>query len=152
MSTFRQAFDRHTASFSSGGDPIEIKGHEEWLLIPAGTPAPGVFVKDGEEIGFWLLIGTHSVRKEQAVLQKSMGKRGAVKLSSAAAMIRDAIRATADYQEGDEDADLYQRAEYLNLTDREWLWEALSARGRNLVTRSYDKLAHPEDEDDEGNE
>ncbi len=87
-----------------------------------------------------------------------IGKRGEMNIARGSAMIRDAIRAVADVEEristdetedGDEARDA--RARPLKRAEREWLWKALSQRGRNLVSSEYDKLTEPATADEEGN-
>lgn len=158
MSIFDEAFERFTADLSERGGAAEIPRHSIWLEVEAGIPAPGVFVRGGDEVGFWLKLESHSVRKEQAILQKAMGKRGELNVSRGAAMVRDAILAIADTAERvstddpeDDDEARDARARVLTRAEREWLWKALSQKGRNLVSAGYDKLTEPAAVDEEGN-
>ncbi len=157
MSIFDEAYDRHTSSLAEGGSK-EIPRHRRWVEVPPGVAAPGVFVDASGEVGFWLLLESHGLRQEQSILQKAIGKRGEMNIARGSAMVRDAIRAVADVEEristdeledGDEARDA--RARPLKRGEREWLWKALSQRGRNLVSSEYDKLTEPATADEEGN-
>ena len=161
MSIFDEAYERFTGTLD-GGKAQEIPRHRKWIEVPPGICAPGVFTRDGEEIGFWLLLESHSVRKETSILQKAMGKRGEMNVGRGSAMVRDAILAVADVVEepaelgeleapADTDEAREARAQPLKRAQREWLWKALSQKGRNLVSKMYDELTEPTAEDDEGN-
>ncbi|HHH29109.1 MAG TPA: hypothetical protein ENK57_12300 [Polyangiaceae bacterium] len=157
MSIFDEAFERYTGSLADGG-ASDIPRHKRWVEVPAGVAAPGVFVRDGAEVPFWLLLESHSLRQEQAILQKAMGKRGEMNIARGSAMVRDAVRAVADFVERvstddpeDSDEERDARARLLKKAEREWLWKALSQRGRNLVSSEYDKLTEPATADEAGN-
>lgn len=156
-SIFEEAFERFTGDLASGGAE-EIPCHERWVEVPPGVAAPGVFVRGGREVGFWLKLVSHSVRQETSILQKAMGKRGEMNVGRGSAMVRDAIRCVADSVERlttddpeDNDAARDARATPLTKAKREWLWKALSQRGRNLMAAEYDKLTEPATADEEGN-
>lgn len=142
---FDSAFDRFTGSLAEGGAK-EIPLHEDWIEVPAGICAPGVFVdEEGAEHGFWLLLREHTVRRTQSIMQRTMGKRGEVRVDQGTAMIRDAIVGVSDREGGD--------LRNLRKVEREWLWKALSTKGRNLVSSKFDRLTEPlGDEDESGND
>lgn len=157
MSIFEQAYQRHTGSLADGG-ASEIPRHRRWVEVPPGVAAPGIFVNENVEVGFWILLESHGLRQEQAILQKAIGKRGEMNIARGSAMIRDAIRSVADVEErvstdepddGDDARDA--RARPMKRAEREWLWNALSQRGRNLISSEYDKLTEPAAADEEGN-
>lgn len=157
MSVFDEAYEKFTSSLGSG-PAEEMQRHERWVEVPPGVAAPGVFAREGREVGFWLKLRSHSLREEQAILQKSMGRRGEMNVGRASAMVRDAIAGFADALERvstdepeDTDADRDARARVLSRPEREWLWNALSQRGRNLIASEYDKLTEPATADEEGN-
>jgi hypothetical protein len=148
---FEQAFERHTGSLADGG-ATDIPRHRRWIEVPPGVSAPGVFMRGSEEVGFWLLLESHGLR------QKAMGKRGEMNIARGSAMVRDAIRTVADEAERlstdepeDSDEARDARAMPLQRAKREWLWKALSQRGRNLISSEYDKLTEPSTADEEGN-
>ena len=158
MSIFDEAYGRFTGGLDEGGAK-DIPRHNRWIEVPPGVAAPGVFTRDGVEIGLWLLLESHSLRQEQAILQKAMGKRGEMNIARGSAMVRDALRATADIVEkvstdepDDDDEARHARARPIARGEREWLWKALSQRGRNLVSSEYDKLTEPATADEAGND
>ena len=157
MSIFDEAYERFTGSLGDGGSQ-EIPKHGAWVEVPAGVAAPGVFERDGEELSFWLYLESHSLRQETAIIQKAMGKRGEMNVARGSAMVRDAIRRVAEFVEPVSEHDLKDsddareaRSRTLKKAEREWLWKALSQRGRNLVSKRYDDLTEPNAADDEGN-
>lgn len=157
MSIFDEAFERFTGLASDGGGATDIPRHSRWIEIPPGVAAPGVFTRAGEEVGFWVLLMSHSLRQEQSILQAAMGKRGEMNVARGSAMVRDSIRSVAEAVEvvpdepEDDDEARDKRARPLKKAEREWFWKALSQRGRNLVSSEYDKLTEPAAADDEGN-
>jgi hypothetical protein len=153
MSIFDEAYDRHTGTLGEGG-AHEIPRHSRWIEVPPGVPAPGVFLRDGVEIGFWLFLESHSLRQEQAILQRAQEKRGGMNIARGSAMIRDAIQGISDSLEDereDDDEARTSRMRPLKRAEREWLWNALSQRGRNLIANEYDKLTEPATADEQGN-
>lgn len=155
-SVFEEAYGRHTGSLAEGGAK-DIPRHKRWIEVPAGVSAPGVFTREGAEVGFWILLESHNLRQEQSILQAAMGKRGEMNIARGSAMVRDAMRSVCDEhvptEHEPEDTDLLRddRAMLLARAKREWLWKALSQRGRNLVSAEYDKLTEPRSAGEEGN-
>lgn len=157
MSIFDEAYDRFTGSLDSGG-ALDIPKHSVWIEIPPGVGAPGVFAREGKEVPFWIFLESHSLRQETSILQKAIGKGGEMNVAKGSAMVRDAIRSVADFVERVSDSDLEDtdearkdRARFLKRAEREWLWKALSQRGRNLLAKAYDDLTAASSADDEGN-
>ncbi len=159
MSLLDRAMERTTSSLSEGM-PTEIQRHTHTFEVPAGTASPGVFVKSTaegeEEVGFWLTLRSLTQRQEMAIINKGMPKGRNKKMT--AGFAKELVQATlflfheslpVQLGGSDEGVELHR-------SKREWLWNVLDQRGRNLVSDEYDTLTQPvqDDEDDEapGNE
>ena len=156
MGLLDDAMDRTTGTH--GQTPDVLQRHTHSFEVPAGTGAPGVFVamtEEGEEeVGFWLTLRTLAQKQEMAIINRGLpkGRRGQISADFQRELIKAAMWLFHDelpVQLGGHDA-----GEELTRAKREWLWNALDQRGRNLVSYEYDVLTEPTAPDPEnpGNE
>lgn len=146
MGLLDSAFERTTSGL--GGKPAEIPRHTLVLHVPPGVAAPGVFVDaEGAEVGFWLTLQSLTHAQELAILQKAMpdARSKKIKVDSTSEMIRSTIWLFHESSPPDDPGVELTRAK------REWLWQVLAQRGRNLVSAAYDRLTEPDTTDAEGN-
>jgi hypothetical protein len=151
MGLLDEAFERTTGSLS-GGQPAEIPRHTHTFFVPPKTCAPGVFAdEDGNEVGFWLTLRSLSPAQEMAIINRSMpgGRQKKVRADSATELVQAAIHLFHEHLPvtlgGADDGVTLPRGK------KEWLWQVLTQRGRNLVAQEYDALTEPVGLDSEGN-
>lgn len=152
MSLLDEAYSRTTAKLSEGGAAPPISRHQHVLFVPAGTASPGVFLSpEGEEAGFWLTLKSLAQGQEMAIINAGMpsGRSKKTNANFAQKLVQETMYLFHEKKPvvlGGEDAGVE-----LHRSKREWLWNVLDQRGRNLVSQGYDALTEPVSTDDEGN-
>jgi hypothetical protein len=144
MGLLKDSMERTTGRLSDGGRPAPIPRHTHTFEVPAGNAAPGVFVDaEGNEVGFWLTLQSLTQAQEMKIINAGMpsGRKKKATANFAQKLVENTMHLFHEQLPavlgGDDDGEELQRS------DREWLWNALDQRGRNLVSQEYDTLTEP---------